>query len=116
MIYSLSIGVTIGFSILSAVVDAEHINKKEYINKHRSRWLLRLCFFISIGLAEWQYFFASAFLFTALFDQLLNKFRDLPLWYLGTVARWDVFFSKRKWLYILVKVICLSLGLFLFIY
>jgi hypothetical protein len=100
---------------MSAIVDAEHINKGEYIEDHSSRWLLRMGFFIAMAMSSKLDGLASALLFTALFDQLLNWFRNKPFWYLGTVAKWDIFFSKRKWLYITVKIICLITAITLFL-
>ena len=116
MIIGFGILLTIGFVIISAIVDAEHLNKKQYIDNHGSRWLLRLCFFLVLGFYDWIWIFASGLLFTATFDQALNRFRGLPFWYLGTVAKWDIFWSKRKWLYIPVKILVLILSLFLFIF
>jgi len=116
MITGLGILVTCGFVVISAIVDAEHILKKEYIESHRSRWFLRLCFFLAMGFHSWIWIIASALFFAATFDQLLNRFRELPFWYLGTVAKWDIFWSKRMWLYIPIKILLLLVSLFLFLY
>lgn len=101
---------------MSAFVDYEHFMKNQWVINHRSRWLLRFCFFLSMGLHNWVWFFASAILFTALFDQTLNLLRGRPFWYLGTVADWDIFFKKRMWLYVIVKVLAFFGSIILFIY
>lgn len=109
-----SLLMTTAFTIISAIVDSEHINKGQYIESHKSRWILRLTFFIVVGISNILNGVAAALLFTALFDQVLNWLRGKPFWYLGTVAKWDIFFSKRKWLYITVKVLCLISAILLF--
>jgi len=112
------IGVTIlffvvGFTACFAWMDAEHLNKKHYIDNHTSRWVLRAYFFVSIGIFNPWWMIGSSLIFTALFDQLLNLGRGLPFWYLGTVAKWDIFFSKRKWMYVSAKILALLLGVFI---
>lgn len=115
MIVGLGIAITVAFTIASAAVDAEHIKKKQYIEDHKSRWWLRFFFFLGIGVFNVFWIIGSALIFTALFDQLLNKERGLPFWYLGTEAKWDRFFSKRKALYVIVKVVSLIGGILFFI-
>ena len=105
---------TTAFVLASAIVDSEHILKKEYIKDHKSRWYLRWSFCVVIAIYNPLNGVASGLLFYALFDQVLNFFRGLPFWYLGTVAKHDIFFSKRKWLYITVKVLCLITAIVLF--
>ncbi len=112
----IAIGVTLLFIVACAVIDSEHLNKNQYIKSHTSRSILRACFFIAMGLCSWVWIFASALMFTALFDQTLNKFRGLPFWYLGTVAKWDIFFKKRMWLYVIVKLLAMFGSIILFIY
>lgn len=114
MIGALGLLITASFTLLSALIDCEMILKGHYIDSHKSRWWLRLCFFLALGFHNWIWIFASALLFTASFDQVLNGMRTKPFWYLGTVAKWDIFFSKRKWLYITVKVLCLITAIVLF--
>jgi hypothetical protein len=107
--------VTTGFIICSAVVDSEHLKKGEYIKSHTSRSVLRALFFISIGIHNPLHGIASALFFAALFDQMLNTLMDKDLFYLGAVAKWDIFFRKRKTLYISIKIICLVLSWILFV-
>jgi len=104
------------FTLLSAIIDSEMILKKQYIDSHKSRWCQRVCFFLVFGLYNWLWIFAAALLFTSLFDQILNQLRSKPFWYLGTVAKWDIFFSKRKWLYIIVKSLSFFGSMLLFFY
>jgi len=105
---------TTAFVLASAIIDSEHILKKEYIKDHKPRWYLRFAFCLAISIYSPLNGIASGLLFYALFDQVLNFFRGLPFWYLGTVAKHDIFFSKRKWLYITVKVLCLIASITLF--
>ncbi len=106
------------FTMVSAAVDGTLVNNKHYIDDHTPRWIFRFSIFVLIGLFFQNVclFLASAFLFTALFDQMMNFVRGIDFWYLGTVAKWDVFFSKYKWLYISTKILTLLLALFLFYY
>ena len=125
---------SIGFILISSARDGGLINNGHYIKDHSPRWVIRFIFFIIIGVLShsFNYFLASALLFTTTFDQLLNYVRYLPFWYLGTVAKWDQFFNRKyflipktrftkltyigfnfKTLYILVKVITLLGSIYL---
>lgn len=115
MILGLGIGITIGFTLMTAVIDAEHINRKEWILNHRSRWFQRFCFFGVYCLIDIQYGIASGLLFSALFDQCLNYFTNKPFWYLGTTALWDKVLGKYRWVYMLVKIFLLISALYLFL-
>lgn len=105
----------INFTIFTALIDAEHINKDEYITNHFHRWLQRICFFLALSLIHITYFFAAALLFTALFDQILNLLRKKHWLYLGTVSAWDRFFRDKTYLYITVKILALLTSIFLFL-
>jgi hypothetical protein len=106
----------IPFIILSAIIDYEHITKKEYIKNHTSRWCLRASFCLTIAIYNPIQGMASALLFYALFDHLLNILRGESFFYLGTVAKHDIFFSNKMWLYIPIKTICFLLSIFVYIY
>jgi hypothetical protein len=41
----------------------------------------------------------------------LNKLRGLDLWYLGTVAKWDLFFADKPTWYKLSKIASLLISL-----
>ena len=115
MIVYLVIVLTIMFPIISAMLDSEHLNKGQYIYSHTSRWFLRMTFFCVIFVFNWKYGIASALMFTALFDQSLNYFTGNPPFYLGLVAKWDLFFRNRMILYYFTKAISLILSLLLFV-
>lgn len=116
MIYGvLYLLVTMYFTTWCVVVDAEHINKKQYIENHRSRWFMRSAFFLAIGISHPFYGIASVLFFSALFDQLLNKARALSFWYLGATAKWDIFFLKHKRLYITTKLLSIIFAILIFL-
>ena len=115
MIGGLGILVTVGFVLVSAVMDGEHLNKKQYIEDHTSRWLLRAMFCLALGFGNWIWIFAAALLFAAMFDQVLNKFRGKRFWYLGTVAKWDLFWKKHIWFYATAKIIMLIVSITMFL-
>jgi hypothetical protein len=107
---------TILFTYFTASVDAEHLNKKQYIYDHKYRFLQRLTFFLAFALVNPLYALASALLFTTLFDQTLNTLRGLKLYHLGTTSRWDRFFKQKPILYTLTKLLCFAISLILFNY
>ena len=111
MVVSFQIALVILFTYLSALIDCEHIEKEQYIKSHRSRFLLRLTVFIMIGIENPIYMIAGGLMFAALFDSVLNLIRGLPLFYLGPVAKWDVFFNKHRLLYKIFKVLLMALSL-----
>jgi len=106
--------ITIGFTVFTARIDAEHINKDEYITNHFDRWIQRSFFFLAIGFIS-IYSLASALLFTAIFDQILNFLRGKHWLYLGTVSAWDRFFRNKIILYIIIKILALLTSMFLFL-
>ena len=109
-----AICLSIAFVILSAIIDAEHIKKEQFFSDHKSRWILRFIFFLAIGIDHIEYIIGSALIFTALFDQVLNRLRGLGFWYLGTEAKWDLFFSSKPILYKFVKISALIGGVVAF--
>jgi hypothetical protein len=104
----------LSFVCFSADYDGSLIERKKYIKSHVSRWFFRCAIFCLTGFIELQFILASAFLFTALFDQVINYRLNNPTFYLGTVANWDKFFRKRTILYISIKVLALIISLTLF--
>ena len=100
------------FIYLSALIDAQHLRKNHYIDNHVSRWLLRAL--VTIGMANsTSEILGGTFLFMALFDLVLNRLLGRDLLYLGSVAYWDRFWSKIPLLYIIMKVVCLFVGIYL---
>jgi hypothetical protein len=108
--------IVIVFTIISAIIDKEHILKKEYIKSHTSRWCLRASFCLAIAIYNPIHGMASALLFYSLFDHLLNLLRELPFFYLGTVAKHDIFFNNKMLLFITIKSICLISSILLYFY
>jgi len=107
--------ITLMFIYYTAKIDYEHLAKNQYIYSHYSRWYQRFFFFVVCGIVNPIYGIAAGLLFTALFDQILNKLRGKKLWHLGTTAKWGIFFNKRKTLYITIKIISLLTSLILFL-
>ena len=100
------IWITVFLWVLSqANIDAEHIKKKEFINNHASRMLSRCLVGVLAGILNWKAGVIVGLVFWAVFDQALNYFRGLDLFYFGTVAKSDIFFSKRIDLYTALKLI-----------
>jgi hypothetical protein len=102
------LALTLAFTLATAVVDAQTL-KNGYIYEHKSRFIQRLIFFMALG---W-YGIGGALIFAALFDQLLNALRGLPLWYLGDTAEWDKFWRKYPIAYKVAKVVMLVSGFYL---
>jgi len=103
MLYTLTIALlgifaALGFAAVSALIDVEHITKQQYIESHVSRWIMRLYFFLAMGTQCACWSLGSALIFTAVFDQFMNYGMNKPFFYLGTVAKWDIFF-QRTWFY-----------------
>jgi hypothetical protein len=103
------------FTFASALIDIEHLDKGHYIDSHSSRFIQRATFFTLIGLYNYELAIAGVLLFAAIFDQMINYGRDMDLFYLGTVAKWDRFWRKYKSLYISFKIIALGLSILLFL-
>jgi hypothetical protein len=87
------------FTIYSAVIDAEHITDKDFIEDHRSRFGLRAIFFSALLFIDYRVFILGILFFGSVFDLILNSMCDKDIWYLGDVARWDRFWKKRINLY-----------------
>lgn len=100
---------------LSARIDANHLNRNHYIYKHLSRWMLRAVIVIAISNTVLELIGCTLF-FIATFDQVLNYLRNRELLYLGTVAKWDLFFKKYPLLYIIIKIVSLFSGIYLLIH
>ena len=99
-------------AVVMAWIDSEHLNKNEYILNHLSRSVLRALICLTIGLYSINDAILFALVFWLLFDQFLNFFRGLSIFYLGTVSKIDIFFSKNIALYILLKALILFVVIF----
>ena len=100
-----------------ARIDAKHILKGEYIKEKSDRLILRavVMIFPAVFQDSWAVLFGNGFLFTALFDQMLNILRGLPLFSLGSDEPehepWDDFWRKNEFLYVSFKGSALITGL-----
>lgn len=99
-------------AVVMAWIDSEHLNKDEYILNHLSRSILRALICLTIGFYSVNDAILFALTFWLLFDQFLNFFRGLSIFYLGTVSKIDIFFSKNIALYILLKALILFVVIF----
>ena len=99
-------------AVTMAWIDSEHLNKDEYILNHLSRSILRALICLTIGFYSVNDAILFALTFWLLFDQFLNFFRGLSIFYLGTVSKIDIFFSKNIALYILLKALILFVVIF----
>ena len=100
------------FLLLSAWIDFEHLADNDFIESHVSRWLLRGVFMLGVSnsLIELT---AMVLLWMGCFDSILNTFRGKEINHLGNTAKWDIFFNKRKNLYISIKVLAIVAGIYL---
>lgn len=110
--------IALAFVMLNAAIDGYLIKNGYYIDDHSPRWTMRFIFFVIVGVVSlnFWYFLASGLLFAALFDQMLNYVRHLPFWYLGTEAKWDIFWKKHLTLYKITKALLLLTSIILFIW
>lgn len=108
----LSLLLTIVFTFLTALIDYE-VLQYSYIYDHRSRWLQRALFFVVLSLYSVTGSLGGCLLFYALFDSVLNKLRGKELLYIGNTAIIDKFFNKRPLFFIIIKVLCLFVGIYL---
>ena len=99
------------FIYFSAKIDAEHFDKQQYVEDHTSRWFQRASVFLILLTLDINLAIGFFFLFVATFDATLNKLRGLDLWYLGTVAKWDLFFTSKPNLYKASKIASLLIAL-----
>jgi hypothetical protein len=107
---------TLLFIVSTAIIDSDHINKGQYFDSHFSRVCQRLGFFLVISFFDISLSIASALLFVALFDGLLNRMLGKPLFHLGNTAEWDKFFRDQLGIYFFVKFGSLIVSSLLFVY
>ena len=115
ILYSFKFLLFLIIAYLFAIIDSEHIKKEEYILDHTSRFILRGLIALLIGSYSIQDAVIFSVTFWIFFDHFINWRLGKPIFYLGTVAKTDIFFSKRLWLYILLKGICLGSIIFVII-
>lgn len=97
---------------LSVWIDAEHLNKHQYIGDHTSRSVLRLFVFALIG-GSIAGFALSGAIFFLLFDICLNYATDNYWNYIGGTASIDKFFRKYPRWWFPAKLIVLTLSILL---
>lgn len=90
---------TIAFTLASAKVDAVLINGGNYITNHNPRFIFRTIVISLFALFNPWLMLAYGLVFFSIFNPLLNYYRGLGFWYLGTVAKTDKFFTKYPTLY-----------------
>jgi hypothetical protein len=103
------------FIILSAKIDADYGRNMKYIESHLTRFLLRFVFIVALS-ANLMSFAAYSLLFAATFEQVYNIARGNDLIYLGSVAKWNRFWSDKPIGYLVFKIIMFSFGVILLIY
>tara|TARA_R100001244_G_C5063764_1_gene109546 strand:- start:1 stop:339 length:339 start_codon:yes stop_codon:yes gene_type:complete len=103
----------IGFTTFSALIDYEHLKDNDYIESHLSRSCLRAIFIIAVGYNNPIAIVGMTLMFMALFDGALNTLRGKELFYLGNTALWDRFWSRIPYLYMVMKVVSLFVGIYL---
>ena len=105
--------VSVAFTVMCADIDYEHLIDGDYIESHASRALHRALFPLAISIYDYKAGIASGLIIGALFDQFLNGLLGKDFFFLGDTAKWDIFFKKRKYLYIGIKVGMLSTAFYL---
>jgi len=107
-----SIILIILFTFIEAWRDFEVLNST-YIFSHVSRWIARAFFVLAVAQGDFSDIIGMTLIFSALFDSVLNRLRGKDIFYLGTVAYWDRFWSKIPYLYVIFKIVSLLVGVYL---
>lgn len=95
-----------------ALIDKKHFDRKQFFEDHSDRFLSRVMVGFLVALFSIPFSITLALLFFGLFDLILNLMRGLPHDHLGNNAI-DKFFSKRKWLWYVSKIIAIVLALWI---
>ena len=104
----------LAFLFLSAKMDANLLNRGSFIYEHWTRNGLRLIVIYLLS-TQWTDFLAYSLLFAGIFDNLLNVLRGELLFFLGSTAKWDLFWRKRPNLYKLFIIASILTGIYLLI-
>ena len=107
MILALFITIVICFTALSAIIDVEHLKKRQYVLDHNSRWFQRLTFILIIAVFDWKLAIVAGLIFTVLFDHVLNIFWKKHLFYIGGTSKFDLFWRDNPSFYKAVKLVLL---------
>lgn len=90
----------LGFILVSAYIDYEHLIDNDFIESHRSRVIIRSIFGIALMMINIKFAVGYLLFHTALFSPVLNKMRGEKILHLGNTAAFDIYFGKRPKLYI----------------
>lgn len=104
--------VIILFTFIEAWRDFE-VLQSTYIFSHASRWIARAFFVLAFAQGDLALTIGMTLVFASLFDSVLNRLRGLDIFYLGTVAKWDLFWIKIPYLYMIFKFVSLMVGVYL---
>ena len=99
------------FTWFTAKIDSEYWDsaKDRYILNHTSRFIQRAIYCLTMAIFSYKQCAISAMTFWLFFDQFLNIQKGLPLFYLGSTARTDIWFAKTIWVYLSAKFLDLTL-------
>ena len=103
----------IAFTFASAKVDAILINGGHYFTDHKPRFIFRAVVVSLLALFNPLLIIAYSLIFFGIFNPLLNRFRSLGFWYLGSTAKTDVFFRKHPALYKITLILSLISGFYI---
>jgi len=98
--------------VLFAYSDACDLKSGFRFTNHTPRFVLRFAttLFVSNSIID---FIASGFLFYALFDYILNIFRNKPILYIGKVSFIDRLWGDNKYMQLTFKIILLTISIIL---
>lgn len=99
------------FIYFTAKIDAEHYLKNQYVEDHSSRWFQRASVALILLPLDINLSIGFIFLFWATFDATLSKLRGLDIWYIGSIAESDKFFTNKPLVYKASKIISLLIAL-----
>ena len=91
MIYTYTLYIV--FIVASVLIDAEHIENKQYFTDHRSRFVLRAVVTALAAETIWDFFLLSS-LFYLTFDYSLNLSIGNKWNYIGGTSKIDLFWRK----------------------
>ena len=92
MIYTYTLYIL--FILASVLIDAEHLENKQYFKDHRSRFMLRAVVTALAAATIWDFFLLSS-LFYLTFDYSLNLSIGNKWNYIGGTSKIDLFWRKH---------------------
>jgi len=97
----------------TARIDHIHISKLEFITDHTPRFYDRMYTTLIVTLLDPIIGLSVGLLFWGLFDFILNYLNGKSIYYIGTVSKTDIFFSKYKRLWVASKYISITTSIIL---